>query len=84
MIDGLVSDLPNAERGFRLLFSAAPFPGFQVKLEAPAFLYAKAEAMSDRRQMDNAQPRPIVARELSTCTFKAWAFPWLLVLRNLH
>lgn len=77
MIDDLVSDLPDAERGFRLLFSAAPFQGFQVKLEkvraeydgtwyrwvdhsaegwpcpalllyypeAPAFLYAKAEAL---------------------------------------
>jgi hypothetical protein len=33
MIDALVSDLPNAERGFRLLFSAAHFPRFQVKLE---------------------------------------------------
>ena len=77
MIDALVSDVPNAERGFRLLFSAAPFPGFQAKLEkvreeyagtwyqwvdysaegwlcpalllyypeAPAFLYAKGEAL---------------------------------------
>jgi len=33
MIDKLVADLPNAEKGFRLLFSATPFPGFQVKLE---------------------------------------------------
>ena len=33
MIDKLVADVPNAEKGFRLLFSATPFPGFQVKLE---------------------------------------------------
>ncbi len=27
MIDALVADIPDAEHGFRLLFSAAPFPG---------------------------------------------------------
>jgi hypothetical protein len=32
MIDFLVKDIPNARSGFRLLFSAAPFPGFQRKL----------------------------------------------------
>ena len=29
MIDELVRDVPNAEKGFRLLFSEAPFPGYQ-------------------------------------------------------
>jgi hypothetical protein len=33
MIDQLVASIPNAERGFRLLFSATPFPGHTVKLE---------------------------------------------------
>ncbi len=32
MIDDLVADIPNARRGFRLLFSAAPFPGYRRKL----------------------------------------------------
>lgn len=32
MIDALVQDVPQADRGFRLLFSAAPFPGYQVEL----------------------------------------------------
>lgn len=32
MIDDLVADIPNARSGFRLLFSAAPFPGYQRKL----------------------------------------------------
>ena len=32
MIDALVQDIPHADRGFRLLFSAAPFPGYQVEL----------------------------------------------------
>ena len=32
MIDDLVSEIPNARLGFRLLFSASPFPGFQRKL----------------------------------------------------
>jgi hypothetical protein len=31
MIDDLVKDLPDARRGFRLLFSAEPFPGYQRK-----------------------------------------------------
>ena len=33
MINDLVRDIPNARRGFRLLFSAQSFLGFQVKLE---------------------------------------------------
>lgn len=33
MIDRLVADIPHAEKGFRLLFSSTPFPGYMVKLE---------------------------------------------------
>ena len=33
MIDDLVADIPNARQGFRLLFSPAPFPGYQRRLE---------------------------------------------------
>lgn len=33
MIDRLVENIPNAQQGFRLLFSPTPFPGFTVKLE---------------------------------------------------
>ncbi len=32
MIDVLVRDVPNADKGFRLLFGATPFPGHQKKL----------------------------------------------------
>jgi len=32
MIDVLIEAIPNAERAFRLLFSARPFPGSQVEL----------------------------------------------------
>lgn len=32
MIDDLVREIPNARAGFRLLFSAAPFPGFHRRL----------------------------------------------------
>ena len=32
MIDDLVADIPNPKSGFRMLFSAAPFPGFQRKI----------------------------------------------------
>jgi hypothetical protein len=33
MINELVKDIPYARGGFRLLFSASPFPGYQVELE---------------------------------------------------
>jgi hypothetical protein len=33
MIDRLVASIPGAEKGFRLLFSATPFPGYTVNLE---------------------------------------------------
>ena len=29
MIDPLVANIPDARKGFRLIFSAGPFPGFQ-------------------------------------------------------
>ena len=77
MIDFLTRHIPDAEDGFRMLFSAKPFPGYQEKLtrvreemggniygsetlravgwlcpalfkyfdEAPAEIYAKAEAL---------------------------------------
>ena len=32
MIDRLVAEIPNAEKGFRLTFSPTPFPGHAVKL----------------------------------------------------
>jgi hypothetical protein len=33
MIDKLVADIPDAAKGFRLIFSPTPFPGYTVKLE---------------------------------------------------
>jgi hypothetical protein len=33
MIDALVREIPDARKGFRLMFSANPFPGFQKKLD---------------------------------------------------
>ncbi|BAY60013.1 hypothetical protein NIES22_00700 [Calothrix brevissima NIES-22] len=33
IIDRLVAHIPNAEAGFSLLFSARPFPGYQVKFD---------------------------------------------------
>ena len=32
MIDLLVTGIPDAEKGFKLLFSASPFPGYQAEL----------------------------------------------------
>jgi hypothetical protein len=33
MIDRVVADIPNAEQGFTLIFSASPFPGHQHRLD---------------------------------------------------
>ncbi len=33
MIDKVVANIPNAERGFRAVFSATPFPGANFKVE---------------------------------------------------
>ena len=33
MIDLLVTEVPKAEEGFRMIFSPTPFPGFSVQLE---------------------------------------------------
>ena len=33
MIDTMVGNIPNAEKGFRLLFASEPFPGYQVMRE---------------------------------------------------
>ena len=33
MIDFLTRDIPDARQGFRMLFSAQPFPGWQQRLE---------------------------------------------------
>jgi hypothetical protein len=33
IIEHMVRDIPSAERGFTLLFSSEPFPGYQVKFE---------------------------------------------------
>jgi hypothetical protein len=33
MIDRVVADIPDAERGFILIFSALPFPGQQYRLD---------------------------------------------------
>lgn len=32
IIDELVKDIPNAHKGFRLLFSSVPFPNYQLEL----------------------------------------------------
>jgi hypothetical protein len=33
IIDRMTLPIPNAEKGFRLLFSATPFPGFTAQLD---------------------------------------------------
>ena len=33
MIDRMVEDIPAAENGFRLIFSATPYPGHSLRLE---------------------------------------------------
>ncbi len=32
MLDQITSDIPDAQNGFRLLFSAGPFPGYMARI----------------------------------------------------
>jgi hypothetical protein len=33
IIDAVISNIPNADNGFAMVFSAKPFPGYQYRLE---------------------------------------------------
>jgi hypothetical protein len=48
MIDVLVEDIPDAESGFRMLFSAGPFPGHQKMLT-----WNRAEAGGNYYRLDD-------------------------------
>jgi hypothetical protein len=48
MINYLVKDMPDAAKGFRLTFSAKPFPGYQMKL-----IWVRAEAGGNRYRVDD-------------------------------
>jgi hypothetical protein len=52
MIDDLVVNIPNARRGFRLLFSASPFPGSQRKLTRLREEFGGWWYASDRPRME--------------------------------
>ena len=39
IIDAMVQDIPNAKDGFNLLFSAQPFPGYQVVVKRIGYEY---------------------------------------------
>ena len=48
MIDHLTTHIPDARRGFRLLFSSRPFPGYQAK-----FTHAREEFSGNWYQLDD-------------------------------
>lgn len=48
MIDVLVKDIPDAKAGFRLLFSANPFPGSQKKLT-----WVRGDSVGNSYRLDN-------------------------------
>ena len=48
MIDVLVKDIPGATNGFRLLFSAQPFPGYQKRLT-----WLRGDATGNYYKMDD-------------------------------
>ena len=59
LIDRAVAAIPNAEKGFALLFSAAHFPGAQFKLEDAATLFAPKAMLEKIRA--GADPASIAA-----------------------
>src|SRR5438270_1716384 len=52
MIDKAVAEIPNAEKGFRAIFSAAPFPGANWKLDWRREESGGNWYFSDRFQME--------------------------------
>lgn len=52
MIDLLVKDIPNAQKGFRLIFSERPFPGYEVKLDWCREEFGGNWYWSDKYQME--------------------------------
>ena len=52
MIDKLVADIPDAERGWKAIFSASPFPGHEVMLEWRREESGGNWYYSDRYQME--------------------------------
>ena len=48
MIDMLVKDIPHADQGFRLTFSARPFPGYQKKL-----IWLRGDSTGNWYRVDN-------------------------------
>ena len=62
MIDVLVAEIPGAEKGFRLLFSASPFPGHSSRLEwrreeSGGNWYFSPEFKKRRRAWTPSKPR---------------------------
>ena len=39
IIDAMTEDIKNAAKGFNMLFSATPFPGYQVKVQRIGYEY---------------------------------------------
>jgi hypothetical protein len=78
MIDDLVAEIPNARDGFRLLFSASPFPGYQrqltwVREEMDGNWYHDEQTESDGwlcpamfRYFDESPPELFVKAEAKT------------------
>ena len=66
MIDILVADIPDADDGFRLLFSARPFPGHQEKLT-----WVRAESGGNYYRLDD----PPMEGWLCPAMFKYFADP---------
>jgi len=63
MMDNLTTNIPHADQGFRLLFSAAPFPGYQARLT-----WRRATFISKRKRY-NAAAAPI-------CRQRMWLRLW--------
>lgn len=52
MIDHLVAQIPNSDKGFRLLFSPTPFPGYEVQLDWKREEHGGNWYYSDKYQME--------------------------------
>jgi len=56
MIDKVVAHIPNAEHGFRAIFSAFPFPGSIFRLEWRREETGRNRYYSDQKRVSNIKP----------------------------
>jgi hypothetical protein len=83
-IDRVVADIPNAEKGFTLIFSGTPFPGHQYRLD---WRRAEVDALIELDLSTNGKDYPNILRPHATVVVYGMSssestLPTLWLMRN--